>query len=573
MAHQHTLSGTRYMASTGHYLATEAAYDILEAGGNAVDAGVAANIALGVVQSDQVNVAGVAPIMLFIASEQRVLTIPGLGGWPQAASLDFFVAEHGGEIPIGVLRTVVPGAPDANILALERFGTMRFADVAEAAIRYAKDGFSMHPLMTSYIEEYEDNYRSWPSSREIYLPSDRPPQPGERFVQTDLAGSLEYMVDEEAAAGAKGREAGLQAARDAFYRGDLAVTMADFYEREGGFLTREDLEGYRSAIEPPVKKTFDGFGGRLDLYTCGPWCQGPVLAQMMCLLEGFDLRAMGHNSVDYIHVLAEATKLAFADRERYYGDPRFVDVPLERLLSHEYNDARRRMIRPDDAWPELPSPGALGNDFGPVWRAPTSFDSPRLPGDTSIATVVDGQGNAFSSNPSDWTWDSPVVPGTGLCPSVRGSQSWAVPGHASSVAPGKRPRLTPNPCLVVQEGKLLMPIGTPGGDLQPQAVLQTLLNLQVFGMGTQEAVDAPRFITHSQPNSFSPHTAYPGRLTMEGRIDRATGDALAAKGHRVEWLDDMTWKTAGVCLVAKDLEKGILWGGADSRRPSRAMGW
>lgn len=575
MPYQPTVVGTRYMVAAGHYLATQAAFDILEAGGNAVDAGVAANIALGVLQSDMVNVAGVAPILIYRAKERDVLTITGLGPWPKAATLDLFVNEHGGEIPLGLRRTVVPAAPDANIMALDRFGTMSFGDVAAAAIRYARDGFAMHRMMTAYIEAYEDNYRKWPENEAIYLPNGRAPQPGERFVQADLARSLQFMADEEAAAAKNGRSAGLKAARDAIYSGDIGQAILRYHRENDGLLAEEDLNSFQSTIEPPVKRTFNGCGEPIDIYTCGPWCQGPVMQQMLALLDGFDLKSMGHNSVEYIHVVAEAMKLALADRERYYGDPNFVDVPLERLLSDAYNAERRTMIRPDTAWPEMPPAGDFGNDPGPAWMTAQhlSQESPPMPGDTSYVCAVDKDGNVFSSNPSDVTWESPVIPGTGLCPSSRGSQSWAVPGHASSVAPGKRPRLTPNPALAMRDGKLVMPIGTPGGDTQCQAVLQVLLNREMFGMDAQEAAEAPRFITHSQPDTFAPHTAYPGRLTIEGRIDTKTGDALADKGHTVEQLDDMTWKTAGVCLVAHDLETGILSGGADPRRPSRAMGW
>ena len=449
MAYQPTVVGTRYMVSAGHYLATQAAFDILEAGGNAVDAGVAANIALGVLQSDMVNVAGVAPILIYRAGRDDVLTITGLGPWPKAVDLDTYVQDHGGEIPLGIQRTVVPAAPDANITALERFGTMSFGEVAAAAIRYARDGFPMHPMMTAYITHHEATYSQWADNKAIYLPNGRPPQPGENFVQTDLARSLQHMADEEAAAARNGREAGLQAARDSFYRGDIAQAILRFHQENDGLLRAEDLAEFRSSIEPPVKKTFRGLGEPIDIYTCGPWCQGPVLLQMMALLDSIDLAAMGHNSADYIHVVAEAIKLALADRERYYGDPAFVDVPLERLLSDAYNAERRSMIRPDEAWPEMPPAGDFGNDPGPAWqttsRTATAGESPPMPGDTSYVCVIDGDGNVFSSNPSDVTWESPVVPGTGLCPSARGSQSWAVPGHASALAPGKRPRLTPEP--------------------------------------------------------------------------------------------------------------------------------
>ncbi|MFY0610957.1 MAG: gamma-glutamyltransferase family protein [Hyphomicrobiaceae bacterium] len=570
---QPPINGTRYMVSAGHFLATQAGFDILEAGGNAVDAGVAAGMALGIVHSEMVQFAGVAPIMIYLAERNEVLTISGLGWWPKAASLEHFVEAHGGTIPEGLLRTVVPAAPDAWIMALEKFGTMSFGDVAAASIRYARDGFSMHHVMHDYLVAHEATYRGYPSSAEIYLANGRLPAVGENFVQADLARSIQYMADEEKAHAGKGRNAGLKAARDAFYRGDLATKMVDFHRDNGGWLTREDLADFSSAIEAPVRTTYQG----IDVYTCGPWCQGPVLQQMLSLLKGYDLPALGHNSPDYIHTIAEAMKLSFADRERYYGDPRFVDVPLDKLLSDTYAAERRTMIRPDTAWPELPPAGNVPLNGVAARAAPphttTSTESPPPPADTSYCCVIDEQGNIFSATPSDVSWDAPVIPGTGFCPSSRGMQSWAVPGHASSVAPGKRPRLTPNPALAMKDGAWAMPFGTPGGDTQCQAMLQVLINHAEFDMAIQDAIEAPRFMTHSQPDSFEPHTAYPGRLTVEGRIDVETSDNLAARGHDVERLADMTYKTAGVCAITKDLKTGILEGGADPRRMSRAMGW
>ena len=582
MAMQPPIHATRHMVSAGHHLATQAGYEILEAGGNAVDAGVAAGLALGVVHSDMVQFAGVAPIMIYVAEEDRVVTISGLGWWPRAASIERFVSEFDGHVPTGLLRTVVPAAPDAWILALRRYGTMRFGEVAAASIRYARDGFSMHRVMLEYLTAREDGYRRWPSNEAIYLPGGRPPREGERFVQTDLAASLQHMADEETAAAARGgREAGLAAARDAFYRGDLARAMARYHEEHGGWLTMEDLAGYGSAIEEPVLARL----GEIEVYTCGPWCQGPVLAQMVSLLDGIDLASLGHNRADYVHAVTETMKLCFADRERHYGDPRFVDVPLDRLLSATYARERRALIRPDRAWPGMPPAGLTGDpgsgsnpssgsgtDSGRAANLAPSPEPAPASADTSSCAAVDRHGNCFSATPSDVSWESPVIPGTGFCPSSRGSQSWAVPGHASAVAPGKRPRLTPNPAFAKWPGRRVMPFGTPGGDVQTQAMLQVLLNVALFGMSTQEAVEAPRFATHSFPNSFEPHDYLPGRLTVEGRVPEAVSDELAARGHDVERLDDWSHRTAGVCAIRLDLETGIMEGGADPRRMSRAMG-
>lgn len=570
MPWQPQVTGRRYMVSAGHWLAAEAALRVLEAGGNAVDAGVAGGIALGVVHSDQVQVSGVAPIILYRAETDEVLTLAGLGAWPKAARLERFVEEFGGRIPLGVLRTVVPAAPDAWITALARFGTMSFGEVAGAAIRYAREGITVHPVMAEFIRRNRETYARWPANAAIWLrPDGSPREVGDLLVQTDLAASLQYMADEEKAAAGRGRAAGLKAARDAFYVGDIAAKIVAHQRENGGWLTAEDLAAHSTPIEPPAKAAFRD----LEVYSCGPWCQGPSLLQMLRLLEGFDLEALGHNSVAYIHAVAEAMKLAFADRERFYGDPRFVHVPMERLLSAEYAAERRKLIDPARAWAGMPPAGDVPGHGGVSFAAHATRAPTEPPADTSYVCVVDAKGNVFSATPSDVSYQSPAVPGLGFVPSSRGSQSFALAGHASAIAPGKRPRLTPNPALALKRGAFAMPFGAPGGDTQPQGMLQVLLNHRVFGMGIQEAIEAPRFCTHSHPNSFEPHESRPGRLTAEGRIPEATTDALAALGHDVERLPELSIAVAGVCAISADLATGLLSGGADPRRTGRAMGW
>src|SRR2546421_12724061 len=349
IAHRPAIAVTRHAIAAGHYLAATAGFDILQARGNAIDAGVAAGIALGILQIDLVDFAGVAPIMIYHAEKREVVTIAGLGTWPKALDPEFFMREHGGKIPLGVLRTVVPAAPDAWITALRRYGTMSFGDVAAAAIRIARDGFPMYPLMAASLEKHAERHASWPSSAAVYLPNGKVPQAGDLFRQTDLAASLQYMADEERAATSRGREAGLEAARDAFYRGDIARKIVAFMKQEGGLLSAEDLAEYRSPVGPPERRRF----GDLEVFTCGAGCQGPVVLQTLALLEGTDLAGLGQNSPDYIHHLAEALKLAFADREAYYGDPAKVEVPLATLISSEYAAERRKLIRPDRAMPEM----------------------------------------------------------------------------------------------------------------------------------------------------------------------------------------------------------------------------
>ena len=447
---------------------------------------------------------------------------------------------------------------------------MSFGDVAASAIAFARDGFPVYPLMAEIIAEHEAEYRQYPSSVPIYLARGRPPRVGELFVQKDLAATMQYMVDEEAAARPRGREAALAAARDAFYVGDIARTIVEFHKQNGGFLAAEDLANYRSGFADPVETSFLDIG----LYGCGPWCQGPSLLAALNLLDAAELRALGHNSPGYLHRIAEAVKLAFADREAYFGDPRMVDVPIDALLSRAYARRRRQMIRPDRAWAEMPPAGdpylERGEDTPRAFEPTATWRAPEL--DTSYVCAVDRQGNIFSATPSDGSFNAPVVPGLGIIPSSRGSQNWADPSHPSGVAPGKRPRLTPNPAIAIAPGRMAMPFGTPGGDVQTQAMLQVFLNVHLFGMEAQEAVEAPRAASYSFPSSFEPHDYHPGRLNLESRIDRGTGEALAGLGHKVAWWPDWTWLAGAVCTIIADRESGVLKGGADPRRPSYALG-
>ncbi|WP_135466779.1 gamma-glutamyltransferase family protein [Crenalkalicoccus roseus] len=559
-----TLHGTRHAVSAGHYLAAAAGFSVLEAGGNAVDAGCAMGLVLGVVLPDLVNVAGVAPIMIRKA-DGTVETIAGLGHWPRDLPPDLFLRAHGGRIPQGVLRCVVPAAPDAWITALERHGTMSFGEVAGHAIRHAEDGFAVHAILAANIRDHAAEYARWPANAAIFLPEGRCPEPGERFVQPDLARTLRFMADEEARAAARGgRLAGLAAAHAAFYRGDIAREITAFVRREGGFLSMRDMEGFRSRLEPAVRRRWRGH----EVLTCGPWCQGPALLEALLLLERAGLDGLGHNGPDYLHLLAECLKAAMADREYHFGDPAFVEVPLEHLLSEAHLAARLRGIRRDRALPDMPPPLLPTAATAPA-SAPAA--APPAEADTSYCCAVDRWGNAFSATPSDGSWNAPVVPGLGLIPSPRGSQSRPHPAHPAGVAPGKRPRLTPNPAMVVTREGGVMPFGTPGGDVQVQAMLQVLLNILHFGMEVQEAIEAPRIASYSFPSSFAPFEHFPGRLAVEGAIPRATSEALAARGHAVTDWPDRTWLAGAVEVVLADPRRGMLAAGADPRRPAYAI--
>lgn len=556
-----TIYGTRHAVSAGHYLATMAGFSILEAGGNAIDAGCAAGIALGILQPDLVNFAGVAPIILRLA-DGTVETIAGLGHWPRALDPQLFMREHGGKIPEGILRTVVPAAPDAWITALERHGTMTFGDVAGPARRFAAEGFAVNALLAGSIAAHEADYKRWPQNAAIFLPDGKAPAIGDKFVQSDLAKTIGYMIDQEKAAASKGRAAGLAAARDAFYRGDIAREIVAFHKREGGLLSAADLAEYRSRLEPAVRRTWRGH----EVMVCGPWCQGPALLEALALTEQIGIDGLEHNSAPYLHVITEALKLAFSDRERYFGDPQFIHVPLDFLLSPETIARRAREFDRARACPEMPAP----IDAPAAHHEPTRSGLPRVEADTSYACAVDRWGNAFSATPSDGSWASPVIPGLGIIPSSRGSQNRPDPKHPMGVAPGKRPRLTPNPAMLVSPDGAVMPFGTPGGDVQTQAMLQVLLNILHFGMELQDAIEAPRVATYSFPSSFAPFEYFPGRLAVEGRLPANVRDDLARLGHEVSVWPDWTWLAGSVEAIRTNPANGLIAAGADPRRPAYA---
>ena len=347
----------------------------------------------------------------------------------------------------------------------------------------------------------------------------------------------------------------MRAARDEFYRGETAGRIAEFHRANEGPLTAADLADFSVEVGPALRTTF----GAYEVAACGFWCQGPSLLQMLNMLEGVDLVGLGHNSPAYLHRLIETVKLAFADRDAYYGDPNFVKVPADRLLSKAYAATRRELVR-ERAWKEMPPAGEAAERREVL---PLAGGSDAL--DTSYVAVVDAEGNGFSATPSDPNVDSPAVSGVGCVVSPRGSQGWLDPAHASVVAPGKRPRLTPAPAMAFTGGKLLMPFGTPGGDVQQQAMLQVFLNTTVWGMSLQEAIEAPRLASRSFPDSFWPHTYSPGKVEAERRLPRDTRDGLVALGHDVVDWPEWEWRAGAVCGV-KIGPEGTRWGGADPRR-------
>jgi gamma-glutamyltranspeptidase / glutathione hydrolase len=546
--------GTRWAVAAGHSLAAEAGARMLAAGGNAVDAGVAAGITLGVVHPDMVSVAGVAPILVHVARTGETWQVSGVGPYPRVSSHEYFMTRHGGQIPPGLPRTVVPAAPDAWCTALERWGTMSFADVAAPAIEHAGRGFAVSAFSAYQMGTNAAKYRRWPTSTALYLREDRAYRMGEVLVQRELAETLQRMAAAEKRTGGS-RAAGVRAARDEFYRGETAKRIAEFHRANDGPLTAADLADFSVEVGPALRTTFDDY----EIAACGFWCQGPALLQIFNMLEGVDLTALGHNSPAYLHRLVETIKLAFADRDAYYGDPNFVRVPADRLLSKAYAAERRALVR-ERAWKEMPPAGeaAARRELLPLAGGSDALD-------TSYVAVIDAEGNGFSATPSDPNVDSPVVAGVGCVVSPRGSQGWLDPDHASVVAPGKRPRLTPAPAMALRDGKLLMPFGTPGGDVQQQAMLQVFLNVAVFGMPLQEAIEAPRVASRSFPDSFWPHAYAPGKLEVERRIAKETREALVERGHEVSEWPEWEWRAGAVCAVKVGAD-GTRWGGADPRR-------
>ena len=575
--------GRRFMISAVHYLATMGGLRVLTRGGNAVDAGVAAGLCINVVQPHYAMFGGVAPIIISPApradgTPAPVVTISGLGRWPRAARLEDYRARYGGDLPGGLPRTVTPAAPDAWLTALAEFGTLSLAEALEPALELAAEGFPLHAELQAHLARAagpDGAATRYPSTAAALLPEGRVPQVGEVFRQPQLAHTFRRLIDAEARAGGD-RKARIAAARDLLYRGELARRIAAFHQEQGGLLTEQDLAEFRVRLEPPAHATYRDH----DVFTCGPWCQGPALLLALNILEGLDLRALGRGSAAYLHAVAEALNLAFADRHAYFGDPDVVAVPLRALLSKEYAAARRALLRPGQAWPEMPPAGdpwsllpdaGAGRPAAGAAPAPAGRPGP-IEGDTSYVCVVDAAGNGFSATPSDSVFGSPVIPGLGFAVSSRGTQTWLDPQHPSRLAPWKRPRLTPNPALARKDGRLTLTFGCPGGDAQVQGMLQVFLNLVEFGLDPQAAIEAPRVVSQSFPNSFWPHVYHPGRLDAETRVPAPIRAELAAMGHAVHAA--RAWGgVSQVCAVTVDPATGALAGGADPRGEAYAAGW
>jgi gamma-glutamyltranspeptidase/glutathione hydrolase len=480
--------------------------------------------------------------------------VSGVGVWGAEATLEAFRERYGDEMPLGGGVAVVPAAPDAWITALARWGTWSLAQVAEPALELAEDGFVLDQRIAFALEVFGGQ---WESTRAVYWPERRPPRAGDRLRQPQLAALLRRLLEAESGAD---RSTALESARRAFYEGEIAQTIVEFVHQDGGWLRLDDLAGFRTEVALAVAREYAGW----RVHTTDTWSQGPVLLQALAILEGFDLEGLKHNSANYLHVIAEAIKLAFSDRERYYGDPRFVDIDLAYLLSDGHAADLRERISRNAALPNLPT-----------------MPEPRSRRhDTTYLCVVDRDGNAFSATPSDTLDGAPLVPELGIIVSPRGVQSRLDPDHPNALAPGKRPRLTPSPALALKRtggaDASVWPFGCPGGDVILQAMLQVFLNVVHFGMTPQQAVEAPRVASFSFPDSFYPHTEVQGRLKVEARIPESIRAELAARGHDVQAWPDWEFDAGAVSLVI-DLEppseRGrVLAAGADPRRSAYAIG-
>jgi len=567
--------GTRGIVAAGRHYSVSAGVRILQQGGNAVDAGVASVLAASVCEISHFGFGGEAPTMIYDAKTKEILVINGQGPAPKAATPALFAAR--GLVPgNGPLGATIPAMLDAMALALEAKGTMHLEQVMQPAIELA-DGFPMYEFLRNYLISERKATEQWEWSKKTYYPDDHVPDVGEVFRQPNLARTLRAIAgaDKSAFAKTRNRVTAIRAGRDAFYKGDIARRIADADKAAGGVFSYDDLASYHGAIEKPVTTNFHGY----DVYKAGPWNQGPVLLQTLNILEGVDLRSLGANSTDYIHQVHEAIKLAYADRNAYYGDPAFATVPIAGLLSKAYATERRGLIGPQASLEHRP-----GNPFkfDPTVKAPTAAYTPHsqgqksgaTAGDTTCVDVVDKDGNLFSATPSSgWLLAGAFIAGdTGVPLSNRMTVFDLDPLSPNVLVGGKRPRTTLTPTLVLKDGKPFLAISTPGGDSQDQQILNVLLEMMVFGKDIQEAIEAPRINSLHPFGSFDSHASEPGVLEIESRVPEETRTELIARGHKLKVLGAYSMST-GVVAVGVDPKNGTLRGGADPRRERYIFGW
>jgi gamma-glutamyltranspeptidase / glutathione hydrolase len=573
------LSGTLGMVASTHWLASQAGMAVLERGGNAFDAAAAAGFTLQVVEPHLNGPGGEMPAIVYSAERQEVLVVCGQGTAPAGASIERFRDLGLDTVPgAGLLAACVPGAPGGWLLMLRELGTWRLSDVLDFAIGYAAGGFPLVPRITEAIGGVELLLRNaWPESAAIWLPGGRVPVPGSRFSNPGLATTYRRLLQAAAAAGS-GREQQIEGARKAWYEGFVAdaidrhVRAAPASEGGPGLLAGADMSGWKATLEPPLGYDY----GSWRVFKTGPWGQGPVFLQQLAMLSGLDLAAMPAGGADFIHAVVECAKLAFADREAWYGDPAFAPDRTGELLAAGYNEKRMRLVgetasfdlqpgSPAGLVPRLPRwPVVSAREEGAGVGDPTTATYRAQPGDTCHVDVADSWGNVVSATPSGgWLQSSPAIPGLGFCLGTRAQMFTLEPGLPNSLEPRKRPRTTLSPTLAEREDGLRLAFGTPGADQQDQWSLNFFVQLASRGWNLQQAIDAPNWHTEHFPRSFHPHHARPGSLAVEDRVGEATIAELRRRGHALEALPG--WSLGRLSAVVDDRPRGLLRAAANPR--------
>ena len=585
--------------STGHPLTTAAAFSVLLKGGNAFDAGVTSLLTGGVLEQDLYSLGGEALVLVYSKNEGKVTSVVGQGWAPAAVNVDWYRSRNKTLSGSGLDPAVVPGAIHAALTVLERWGTMSFEDVATPAIDYAEKGFPMRESTASAIRNQLKFFDQWPDNQKYWLKPDHSLyKPGETIKLPTLARTLRRMVEAERAAKLKGRAAGIQAARDLFYKGDLAREMIAFLKKNGAPFELNDFSEFFARIEEPAKTTYRDY----TIYKHGFGSQGPVLLQTLNILENFDLHGMGFGSADYLHTITEAMKLAYADRDTYYADPAFVKVPEEGLLSKAYAKERAQLIDPRHAsqsfiagdplpydskvkqWPywkadvKNASDDPAAMDVSPVERnASLGLDSAGISKDTTHMTVIDKDGNIFDVTPSGgWVRGAVILGDTGIGMSVRGEQFWLDPTRAAQIRPRARPRYTLTPSIVFKGDVPMMGIGTPGGDNQDQTILQAFLSVVEFWNdwypNLHAAFERPRVQTLHFYGSFWPHTADFNKLNVEGTVSDSVYNELKARGHDVSRLRVFGMSGCATAVMIDPATQNR-FAGADPRRDCYAIAY
>ena len=572
--------------SAGHPLTTAVAIEILQRGGNAFDAGVAAMLVGGVVEQDLYGFGGEGLVLVYPRAERRVTSIVGQGWAPKGATIEWYQSRNKTLAGEGLDPVVVPGAPHAALTVLERWGTMTFAQVAERAIAHARDGFALRPRTATTIERQRAFIAKWPTNQKTWLKPDGSfYRAGDTIAIPDLAATLQKMVDAERAASSRGRAAGLQAARDRFYKGDIAQEMVRFLREHNAPFDTSDFAEFVARVEAPASVTYRG----LTVHKHGFNSQGPSLLQALNILETFDLKSMGHNSADYLHVVTEAMKMGYADRDSYYADTDFVTVPAKGLLSKEYAKSRAAQI--DMARAETahkagdPLPFDQDVKTWPYWVAgkqpgglppQPGDDDPSLKDTTHIA-IIDKDGNVFDATPSGgWITGGVIAGNTGVGLSTRGEQFWLDKTRAAQLRPRSRPRYTLTPTIVLRDGEPYLALGTPGGDNQEQTILQALLNVVEFPdkwyPNLHTAFELPRLQTFHFLGSFWPHRIEANRLDLETGISADVIAALKARGHDVRVVPPVSISGCATAVMI-DPRTGSRIAGADPRRDCYAFAY